>query len=110
MWAVYGSFALMVWLGTWLRSRRRLQPIAGATLAGSVLFFVVTNFAVWLSGMTYPTTAVGLLACYVAAIPYFGNTIAGDAFYAALLFGGFALAERHFRVLRPPHTIIHNEP
>jgi len=109
MWAVYGSFALMVWLGTWLRARRRLWPIAATTLAGSVLFFVVTNFAVWLSGMTYPKTAAGLVACYVAAIPYFGNTLAGDAFYVALLFGGFAFAERHVPALREPCDMIRHD-
>ncbi len=102
MWAVYGSFAMMVWLGTWLRARRRLWPIAATTLAGALLFFVVTNFAVWLSGMTYSKTVAGLVACYVAAIPYFGNTLAGDAFYVALLFGGFAFAEHHIPVLREP--------
>jgi hypothetical protein len=33
------------------------------------------------------------VACYIAGIPYFGNTLAGDAFYAAAFFGGFALLE-----------------
>lgn len=109
MWAVYGSFAMMVCLGTWLRARRRLWPIAATTLAGSVLFFVVTNFAVWLSGMTYPKTPAGLVACYVAAIPFFGNTLAGDAFYVALLFGSFALAEHHIPALREPCAVIRHE-
>jgi len=100
MWAVYGTFALMVVMGRWLRGRRRFLPIAGTSLAGSLLFFLITNWAVWLSGMTYPKTIAGLLACYVAAIPFFGNTIAGDAFYAAMLFGGFALLERRVPALR----------
>lgn len=100
MWAVYGSFALSVLLGMWLRRRRRFLPIAGATLAGAMLFFLITNWAVWLSGMTYPKTFVGLIACYVAAIPYFGNTLAGDAFYVSVLFGGLALLERQVPKLR----------
>ena len=45
-------------------------------------------------------TLAGLDACYVAAIPFFQNTVAGDLFYAALLFGGFALAERFMPRLR----------
>lgn len=100
MWAVYGAFALMAVMGMWLRDRRRFVPIAGTTLAGSVLFFLITNGAVWLSGMTYPKTAAGLVACYVAGIPYFGNTLAGDAFYTAVLFGGLALLERRVPALR----------
>jgi hypothetical protein len=100
MWAVYGSFALSVLMGMWLRRRRHLLPIAGATLAGAVLFFVITNWAVWLSGMTYPKTFAGLIACYVAAIPYFGNTLASDAFYVSVLFGGLALLEWRVPQLR----------
>jgi hypothetical protein len=64
-----------------------------AAVASSVLFFVVSNFGTWaLSGM-YPHTAAGLAACYGAAIPFFQNTLAGDLFYATLLFGGFRIAE-----------------
>ena len=48
----------------------------------------------WLFSGFYPRTSAGLEACYVAAIPFFQNTVAGDLFYAGLLFGGFALLER----------------
>jgi hypothetical protein len=97
---VYGSFALIVCLGLQLQSRRRLRPIAGAALASSVLFFALTNFGVWASAGMYPRTLGGLGACYVAAIPFFQNTIAGDLVYTALLFGGFALLEKKFPALR----------
>jgi hypothetical protein len=58
-----------------------------------VLFFAVTNFGVWLVSGMYGHTLQGLAACYVAAIPFLQNTIAGDLFYATLLFGGFRIAE-----------------
>lgn len=99
---VYGSFALIVCLGYWLRTRRKLGPIAVATLGSSVLFFVLTNFGVWALGSWYPKTWAGLVACYVAAVPFFRNTLLGDAVYAALLFGGLALAEKGFPALREP--------
>lgn len=97
---VYGSFALIVCLGFWLRRHRTALPIAGATLTSSVLFFVLTNFGVWALGSLYPKTADGLVACYVAAIPFFQNTLLGDAAYATVLFGGLALVEQSFPVLR----------
>jgi len=97
---VYASFLASVAIGFWLRERRRVMRIGAATLAGAVQFFVVTNFGVWLSGMTYPKTAAGLAACYVAGIPYLWNTLAGDSVYAALLFGGLAVAERYFPAVR----------
>lgn len=97
---VYASFLVSVLIGFWLRRGRNAPKIAAATLAGAVQFFAVTNFAVWASGMTYPKTAAGLVACYVAGIPFFWNTLAGDALYATLLFGSLALAEHQFPVLR----------
>lgn len=97
---VYASFLANGAIGFWLRERRSLPRIGAAALAGAVQFFLVTNFTVWLSGMTYPKTAAGLVACYVAGIPFFWNTLASDLVYSALLFGGLALAERRFPALR----------
>lgn len=97
---VYGSFALVVCIGFWIQRNRSALRIAGAALASSILFFVLTNFGVWAFGSLYPKTAAGLLTCYVAAIPFFQNTLAGDALYTTVLFGGFALAEKLFPILR----------
>jgi hypothetical protein len=91
---VYGSVLLIVMLGTLLRNKRSALRIAGTTLAGAVLFFIVTNFGVWLTGTMYPKTFDGLMSCYVAAIPFFRNALLGDAVYVTSLFGALALAER----------------
>jgi hypothetical protein len=56
----------------------------------------------WLFSGFYPLTSAGLIACYVAAIPFFQNTLAGDLFFTALLFGGFALLERFLPAIRQP--------
>jgi len=103
---VYGTFALIVCIGLWLRTRRTLLPVAGAALASSLLFFIVTNFAVWALGSLYPKTTQGLITCYLAAVPFFRNTLIGDAFYTAVLFGGFTLAERRFPVLREAEAAV----
>lgn len=97
---VYGSVALIVLIGWLVSSRRTPLWIGGAALASAMLFFIITNFGVWVSGAYYPSTLAGLAACYVAAIPFFQNTLAGDLVYAALLFGGFALLERSVPALR----------
>jgi len=99
---VYASFLINVAIGVWLRDRRTVARISLATLLGAIQFFLVTNFAVWWLLNSYPKTSSGLAACYLAGIPFFWNTLAGDAFYAALLFGAFALAERVIPVLREP--------
>jgi hypothetical protein len=95
---IYGSFAINVLLGRWLRNRKRFAHIALATLAGAVQFFVVTNFACWL--LAYPHNWAGLTACYASAIPFFHNTLMGDAIYVGVLFGALALAEAGFPAVR----------
>ena len=98
---VYGSVALIVVIG-WLGLKRVSSlRVVGAALVSSVLFFIVTNFGTWAVSGMYPPTLSGLAACYVAAIPFFQNTVVGDLVYSGLLFGGFALLERAVPALRP---------
>jgi len=100
MWVTYLAVALIVLVGWVALSRVSVLRVAGAALASSIVFFLVSNFGVWaLSGM-YPHNSAGLVACYVAAIPFFQNTLAGDLFYATLLFGGFAIVEHAVPRLR----------
>ncbi len=57
-------------------------------MLGSGQFFLITNFGMWLSGISfYPLTASGLMACYVGGIPYLGRTLLSDLAYSGLLFG-----------------------
>lgn len=100
---IYASFLISVAIGLWLRNRRTIARISLATFLGSAQFFLITNFAIWASAFSsYPHTGAGLLTCYVAGVPFFWNTLAGDAIYAALLFGGFALAERFLPAIKQP--------
>src|SRR5690242_2073663 len=100
MATVYFSVALIVVLGSFALSRVSALRVGAAALISSVLFFVITNFGMWLSSGFYPRTLAGLEACFMAAIPFFQNTVAGDLFYATLLFGGFKVAELMVPVLR----------
>ena len=98
---VYVSFLTNVAIGLWLRDHRTVARISLATLLGAIQFFLVTNFAVWQFLGGYPHNSSGLLTCYIAGIPLFWNTLGGDALYATLLFGGYALAERFIPALQP---------
>ena len=90
---VYMSVALIVIVGMAALQRRSALRIGVAALVSSVLFFAITNLGMWLFSGIYPRTWAGFEACYVAAIPFFRNTVASDLFYATLLFGGFRVAE-----------------
>jgi len=99
---VYGALSLPVLfrstLRSWLdRQSSPLRATAGlliCTLAGSLLFFALTNFGSWLWFDMYERSWAGLARCYMQAIPFFRHTLAGDIFFAIALFGGYALASQ----------------
>jgi len=92
-WVTYLAIGLVVLIGWLALSRVSPLRVGVAAVASSVTFFLVSNFGTWALSSMYPHTSAGLAACYVAAIPFFQNTLAGDLFYATMLFGGFRIAE-----------------
>jgi len=91
MWAVYLSFMLIVMIGMVMIKQKKVTNIFFASIASSVVFFIITNFGVWLSTSYYEKTSSGLAACFAAAIPFFHQTLISDLFFAAVLFGLFEI-------------------
>jgi len=87
MATVYGSFLLCVILGFWLKKQKKWYTVLGSSLFGAIIFFVLTNFAVWAFTPWYAKTISGLIQCYLMALPFFKNTLLGDLFYVAVFFG-----------------------
>ena len=86
MLSVYFAFLVMMALGFWLKSDSGRLKIFGFSLAGSFLFYVITNFAVWMGGGLYPMTFEGLIQCYVMAIPFYRNQLLGDVISTLVFF------------------------
>jgi hypothetical protein len=89
---VYGSMLVVVASGRLLRTRTGLVGTLVAALGAGFIFFVVTNFAVFMAGGLYPRSAAGLVECYTAALPFYRNQIVGDVLFTAALFGLYASA------------------
>jgi len=89
-------YAAMLLLGGVLSRNTSPLRVAGASLVASLSFFVISNFAVWAVWRDmYPATWGGLMACYIAAVPFFRNTVASDLFFSAAFFGiGYLLSDR----------------
>lgn len=102
---VYAGFLVYVGLGLLVRAHQTPLRIGTAAVAGSIAFFLITNFGAWMRGVLYPMTWEGLLACYAAGIPFYRNTLAADVLFTAMLFGGFALAQRRLPALRQRQTM-----
>ena len=91
----WGWYAAMIWLGSWLQQKQNFARVAGMALAGSISFFLISNFMVWLIWHMYPMTLAGLGQCYAAAIPFYRNQFAGDLIFTAAFFAVPALLRAH---------------
>ncbi len=96
MAVVYGTILLIVAAGLILEKKISAGRILGLSLAGAVVFFITTNFAVWLvPSSMYPKTLAGLAECYTLAIPFFGNTLLSTLIYSASMFGIYEVAGKY---------------
>jgi hypothetical protein len=103
---VYGAFILITVLAMFIR-KASVTNIAFAAVWSGLLFFLISNAGVWINSVTYPKTLAGLGACYWAALPFyknelFGNfllnSIFGNLFFSAILFGAYALINKKVSV------------
>ena len=88
----WGAFILIGYMGMWLRDRRSPGMVFSAAVVSSLVFFVISNFGVWLTW--YPHTADGLATCYVKALPFLRNTMVSNVLFSFILFGAYELARR----------------
>lgn len=90
---VYLGIILCVVLGILVKKHKNFKTITLSSLSGSIIFFALTNFAVWFFYNWYPKNFLGLISCYVAALPFFKNSLLGDLFFALVFFGAYELAK-----------------
>ncbi len=91
---VYAAFTLPAVVGMLSRKLSGATVVAASMVGCSLIFFVTTNFAVWAFSPLYPHTMQGLIDCYVAALPFLRNTVAGDLLWIGVLYAGLWLARR----------------
>jgi len=92
MAAVYGCYLAVVFIACSLKQRYAVSSVLITCLGGSLAFFFITNAAVWLWSGMYSTDFSGLMASYLAGVPFFRNSVGGDIFYTALFFGVYEFA------------------
>ena len=97
---IYISFILIAIMGRTMMKHVTMKSVGLSGIVASVLFFILSNFGVWVQGIMYPISLDGLIACYIAALPFFGWTLLGNTFYCTVLFGCFELANKKIPVLQ----------
>ncbi|MFA6379037.1 MAG: DUF6580 family putative transport protein [Candidatus Omnitrophota bacterium] len=100
----WGSLMLIALIGLWLRERRDWLHLTAASFGAAVLFYVVTNFGVWLLGY-YPMNLKGLVDCYVLAIPFFRTMLVSTLVYSFVFFGLYELVASRVKNTRYAHVL-----
>ena len=96
----YISFVLIILIGYFFLKKLNIKSVFTTTIISSLLFFIVTNFGVWISGTMYSLDLQGLIACYVMALPFYKGTLLGFITYAAFLFGVLEFSKNKFQTLK----------
>lgn len=105
MFFTWGSVVLIALMGLWVKKNKNLKTVLGGGLASAVLFFVVTNFGVWLVSGMYPMTLTGLAECFTLAIPFFRGTLLGTFVYGLILFGTYEVVAARIKETRFSHVL-----
>ena len=91
----YGSFILITLIGRKTLNNFSFLKLLGVSISSSLLFFIISNFGVWVSSSFYSKDIMGLIACYTAAIPFYFGTLSGSVFYSFFLFGSYELLSKN---------------
>ncbi len=97
MASVYLSFLFIVILGIWLKKHKKWYNTIGCAIFGSLSFFIITNFAVWLFTPWYTKTLSGLIESYTMALPFFRNALFGDLVFVLIFFGTYEIVYKLFK-------------
>ena len=81
----------IVFFGRLLKNKIKPLNILGFSILGSLLFFILSNFGVWLGSVVYPKSITGLMECYTMAIPFFRNSLLSNLMFTAVLFGSMEI-------------------
>lgn len=108
MLSVYLCFLLSAVIGFYIKKNKNISNIIGGSLLSSVVFYLITNYAVWAFSWLYPQTFAGLLQSYIMAIPFFRWTLLGDLFYVTMLFGSYELLS-YYLFVRKQCTLLNTK-
>ncbi|MEK7607608.1 MAG: DUF6580 family putative transport protein [Patescibacteria group bacterium] len=103
---VYIAMGFSGLIGLYLQKKKNPISIALASVIGSTLFFLITNGAVWLFTTMYESTVIGLIASYIAGLPFYRNALVGDIWYSFALFGTYEAVMHLYHRFSPTKSLI----
>ena len=96
----YIAYILIIFIAAFLFQKINVVRVLGGSLLATFLFFFISNFGVWVGSGMYAKTLLGLIECYIAAIPFLWATFTSDLLYSSVLFGSFSFAQKKIPLLQ----------
>lgn len=97
----YGSYIIIILSNIYIfRNKISLAKTLGTAFGSSAIFFLVSNFGVWIGSLMYQKNLIGLLTCYTAGIPFFQNTIISNFLFTIVLFGSYYLIQSEYSSIK----------
>ena len=104
-WQVMSYGAIILFGLILFKNKLTILHLGLGGLGAGMLFFIISNFGVWINGLMYSKDLSGLLNCYIAGIPFFKGTILGNLFYIPIIFGTYTIVQKRFPILRSTRTV-----
>ena len=102
----YISYLLIIILSTFtLKPKISLLNIGLSSFFSSLIFFIISNFGVWYGSGLYSFNLIGLISCYINALPFYYNTLISFLFYSYILIGSFYILQKKYKSVRPVHLL-----
>jgi hypothetical protein len=100
----YSAYVLIALFGVLIYSKKvNVLNVIGGALGASLIFFLLSNFGVFISSPMYPKDVTGLIACYTAALPFAQGTLMGNVIYSSVLFGAYYVLQQNVSFFRLRH-------
>ena len=100
MFFVYGAYVFIALLSPIIMNKLSFKSVLISSLVTPTIFYIVSNFGVWITGSTYPLSLDGLIMCYVAGIPFFDETLLSTVVFSVTIYVMMKL------IVKEPETLI----
>ena len=100
MFFVYGAYVFIALLSPIIMNKLSFKSVLISSLVTPTIFYIVSNFGVWITGSTYPLSLDGLIMCYVAGIPFFDETLLSTVVFSVTIYAMMKL------IVKEPEKLI----
>ena len=102
-WQYLSYFLIISFSIYFFKPKISFLNIGFTAISCSLIFYIISNFGVWIGSGIYPFNLIGFISCYFNALPFYLNTLLSFVCYSYILVGAFYLSQKKFKIIKPKH-------